>query len=98
MAAAKRVTLIVWFVGMGVLIGLTVWSGAGLVGHAIISAGWATALVILGPDRGAGCGRARLWLLFPRQWRPSALACVLLRYVCEATKALLPSRRSAAIP
>jgi hypothetical protein len=47
MASAKRVTLIVWFVGMGVLIGLTVWSGAGLVGHAIISTGWATALVIL---------------------------------------------------
>jgi putative membrane protein len=90
MPSAKRVTLIVWFVGMGVLIGLTVWSGADLVGRTLLGAGWAAVLVILvriGSVSAAGIG---WWLVFPREWRPALWTCVLLRFVREATNALLP--------
>jgi putative membrane protein len=90
MRSAKLVTLIIWFVGIGVLIGLTIWSGADLVGHAIVNAGWAVAFVVLIRIASlAAAGRA-WWLLFPREWRPSAWICVLLRFVREATNALLP--------
>src|SRR5438094_440663 len=47
MPTARQATLIVWFAGMLVLVGLTVWYGADHVGGAIISAGWA-ALPALG--------------------------------------------------
>jgi putative membrane protein len=90
MPTGRQATLIIWFVGMSALIGLTVWSGADLVGGAIVSAGWATALVVVArivAVAGAGAG---WWLLFPRELRPSVSACVLLRFVREATNALLP--------
>ena len=47
MPSGRQATLIVWFVGMSVLIGLTVWYGADHVGSAMISAGWATVLVVI---------------------------------------------------
>lgn len=90
MPSAGRVTLIVWLAGMGVLVGLTVWSGAGLVGQAIISAGWATVLVVLVRIAAVSAAGTGWWLLFPREWRPSVWACVLLRFVREAANALLP--------
>jgi putative membrane protein len=90
MSSAKQLTLIVWLVGMGVLAGLTVWSGAGLVGHAIVSAGWAAALVVLVRIVAVGGAGVGWWLLFPREWRPSVVVCTLLRFVREATNALLP--------
>ena len=75
---------------MGVLIGLTVWSGADLVGRAIVSAGWATVLVVLARMVAVAAAGGGWWLLFPRELRPSLRACVLLRFVREATNALLP--------
>ena len=90
MPLSKQVTLAVWCLGLAVLIGLTAWSGADQVGEAVVSAGWATALVLgarLIAVGGAGFG---WWLLFPRTGRPSAATCVLLRYVREAANALLP--------
>jgi len=90
MPFGKHATLIIWLIGMSLLIGLTVWSGADLVGHAIISAGWATALVVIArivAVAGAGAG---WWLLFPQELRPSLRICMLLRFVREATNALLP--------
>lgn len=90
MRSAKQATLIVWFLGMSVLIGLTVWYGADLVAHAVVSAGWATLLVVLArivAVSGAGVG---WWLLFPKDLRPSVRLCVLLRLVREAANALLP--------
>jgi putative membrane protein len=90
MLSGKQATLIVWFVGMAVLIGLTVWYGADHVGQAIVSTGWAAAWVVaarLVALAGAGAG---WWLLFPRGERPSLFTCVLLRLVREAANALLP--------
>jgi putative membrane protein len=90
MLSGKQATLIVWFVGMAVLIGLTVWYGADHVGQAIVSTGWAAAWVVaarLVALAGAGTG---WWLLFPRGERPSLFTCVLLRLVREAANALLP--------
>jgi putative membrane protein len=82
--------MIVWFVGLAVLVGLTVWYGADQVGQAIVSAGWATVLVVIARAvavAGAGVG---WWLLFPRELQPSVWNCVWLRFVREATNALLP--------
>jgi putative membrane protein len=90
MPSGKHATLIVWFLGLSVLVGLTVWSGADLVGRAIVGAGWATVLVVLArvvAVAGAGAG---WWLLFPHELRPSAWICMLLRFVREGTNALLP--------
>src|SRR6266581_1117133 len=82
MPSGKQATLIVWFVGMSVLIGLTLWYGADHVGAAMISAGWATAAVAI-----AGGG---WWLLFTGEQRPSVWLCVGLRFVREGANALLP--------
>jgi putative membrane protein len=90
MSSAKRVTLTVWLVGMGVLVGLTVWSGADLVGQAIISAGWSTVVVLAARIAAVSAAGVGWWMLFPPEWRPSMWACVLLRFVREATNALLP--------
>jgi putative membrane protein len=90
MPSGRLVTLIVWFVGVGLLIGLTAWSGADLVGRAIISAGWATVLVVMVRIVGLAAAGGGWWLLFPRELRPSVWACVLLRFVRDATNALLP--------
>jgi putative membrane protein len=90
MRFGKHVTLVVWLTGMSVLVGLTVWSGADQVGHAIVSAGLATGLVVIArivAVAGAGAG---WWLLFPSELQPSLRICVLLRFVREATNALLP--------
>jgi putative membrane protein len=91
MPLGRQATLIVWFVGLAVLVGLTVWYGAGLVAQAMLSAGWATALVLLVRlvmvAGGEGVG---WWVLFPRDIRPSLWLCVMVRFVREATSALLP--------
>lgn len=90
MSSAKQTTLIVWFLGMSVLVGLTVWSGADLVGQAIVSAGWANVLVVLARIVAVAAAGAGWWLLFPRELRPSVSTCMALRFVREATNALLP--------
>lgn len=90
MHLGKQVTLSFWFLGLAALIGLTLWSGADQVGRAMIDAGWACVLVVLAriiAVAGAGFG---WWLLFPRESRPSALSCVLIRFVREGANALLP--------
>jgi putative membrane protein len=90
MLSSKPVSLAVWCLGLAVLVGLTLWSGAAQVGEAIVSAGWAALLVLaarLVAVAGAGFG---WWLLFPPDGRPSVWTCVLLRYVREAANALLP--------
>ncbi|MBI1869118.1 MAG: flippase-like domain-containing protein [Methylocystis sp.] len=90
MAIGKRFTLILWFIGIAAFVGLTVWAGAGLVGQAVVSVGWGTFLVVLARAVavfGAGVG---WWLLFPRALRPAGWNCVLIRFIREATNALLP--------
>ena len=90
MPSAKQVSVIIGLIGVGVLVGLTVRSGADLVGHAIIDAGWATVVVVVVRMASVAAAGVGWWALFPRELRPSVWACVLLRYVREATNALLP--------
>ena len=75
---------------MSVLIGLTVWYGADLVARAIVSAGWATVLVVVARVVAVAAAGGGWWLLFPKDVRPSLWLCALLRFVREAANALLP--------
>lgn len=90
MSSAKRTTLIVWGVGLAALIGLTVWFGIGPVTQAFVSAGWATLLVIVARIVAVVVAGFGWWLLFPTDLRPDLRLCVALRFVREATNALLP--------
>src|SRR3954471_23652463 len=90
MPSGKQATLIVWFIGMSLLIGLTVWYGADHVGTAMLSAGWASVLVVIARLVAVAIAGAGWWLLFPRQQRPSVMLCVGLRFVREGANALLP--------
>ena len=81
---------IIWFAGVGAVIGLVFWTGAEPVRQAFEAAGWAVAAVCLLRAiavAGAGLG----WFaLFPSRLRPSVLACVLIRFLREGANALLP--------
>ncbi len=90
MPSGKQATLIVWFIGMSVLIGLTVWYGADHVGQAMVSAGWAAFWVALARVVAVAMAGAGWWLLFPRVERPSVWACMAFRFVREGANALLP--------
>ncbi len=90
MPSAKQATLIVWFTGMLVLVGLTVWYGADHVGEAIVSAGWAALLVVLVRAAAVAVAGGGWWLLFPADTRPSVRLCTGLRFVREGANALLP--------
>jgi putative membrane protein len=90
MPFGKHATLLIWFIGITVLVGLTIWSGAGLVGQAIVSTGWATALVVMIRMTGVAGAGAGWWLLFPKQIRPSLWLCIIIRVIRESTNALLP--------
>jgi hypothetical protein len=70
MPSGKQATLIVWFVGLSVLIGLTVWYGADHVGEAMLSVGLpGFALVVLARATAVAMAGAGWWLLFPRHGR-----------------------------
>lgn len=90
MPSGSQATLIVWFVGMLVLIGLTVWYGADHVGDAMVSAGWASVFVVLARGVAVAMAGAGWWLLFPREQRPSISLCIGIRFVREGANALLP--------
>ena len=90
MPSGKQATLIVWFVGMSVLIGLTLWYGADHVGAAMVSAGWAAVAVVIARIAAVAIAGGGWWLLFPRRQRPSVWLCVGLRFVREGANALLP--------
>ena len=96
MPSARQATLIVWFTGMLVLVGLTVWYGADHVGQAIVSAGWAALLVVAIRAAAVAIAGGGWWLLFPADARPSVLLCAGLRFVREGANALFRWRRSAA--
>ena len=61
MPTGRQATLLVWFAGLAVLVELTVWYGAGHVGDAIVSSGWAALWVVViraaaVAVAGGGCG------------------------------------------
>src|SRR6201991_363726 len=90
MPSARQATLIVWFAGMLVLVGLTIWYGADHVGEAIVSAGWAALLVVAVRAAAVAIAGGGWWLLFPADVRPSVWLCTGLRFVREGANALLP--------
>jgi hypothetical protein len=90
MKSDSQATLTVWSVGMFVLIGLTVWHGADHVGDAMVSAGWASVLVVLARGVAVAMAGAGWWLLFLREQRPSISLCIGIRFVREGANALLP--------
>ena len=89
-ATGRQATLIVWFAGMAVLVGLTVWYGADHVGEAIVSAGWAALWWWSIRAVAVAVAGGGWWLLFPRDIRPSVWLCMGLRFVREGANALLP--------
>jgi len=91
MPSGRQTALIVWFVGMAVLIGLIAWRGATEVGSAMVSAGWASVLVVvLVRSATVAIAAGGWWLLFAPEQRPSLLLCVGLRFIREGANALLP--------
>jgi putative membrane protein len=81
---------LVWFASGCAAVGLILWSGAGPVFVAIAAAGWGVlAVVVL---RGVAVSAAGIgwFFLFPAGLRPSAWACVLIRFLREGANALLP--------
>ena len=90
MLSGKQTTLIVWLIGMSVLIALTIWYGADHVGQAMVSAGWATVLVVLARVAAVAIAGGGWWLLFPPDHRPSVMTCVGIRFIREGANALLP--------
>ncbi len=90
MPSGRLATLIVWFVGMSVLIGLTLWHGADHVGTAMISAGWASVLVVAARVAAVAMAGVGWWLLFAPGQRPSIWSCAGIRFIREGANALLP--------
>jgi putative membrane protein len=82
--------LVVWFIGMSVLIGLTLWYGADHVGAAMVSTGWAAVAVVVARIAAVAIAGGGWWLLFPHEGRPSLTLCVGFRFVREGANALLP--------
>src|SRR4051794_10371854 len=90
MPSGRQATLIVWFVGMSVLIGLTLWYGADHVGAAMVSTGWAAIAVVVARIAAVAIAGGGWWLLFPLEQRPSVWLCTGLRFIREGANALLP--------
>src|SRR5262245_25102288 len=90
MPSGRQATLLVWFIGLAVLVGLTVWYGADHVGEAVIRTGWAALWVVVIRAAAVAVAGGGWWLLFPHDVRPSAAICVGLRFVREGANALLP--------
>jgi putative membrane protein len=90
MPTGKLITLIIWFAGLVVVVGLTVWHGAGSVIEAIVGIGWASVLVVMIRAASVVFAGAGWWLLFPAALRPSIWLCVGLRFVREACNTLFP--------
>ncbi len=79
-----------WIAGVGVVTVLIFWAGAGPVLRAFETAGWGVFGVVL--LRGTAVAGAGLgwFVLFPAVSRPSAFACVLIRFLREGANTLLP--------
>jgi putative membrane protein len=90
MAWIRHTGLAACFLGIAALIGLTLWSGAGLVGQAMASVGAGTLLIALVRLVTVSTAGAGWWLVFPRKERPLLRTCVAVRIVREGANALLP--------
>src|SRR5690349_3188687 len=94
MTIIKHAGVIVWLVGIAIVIGLVIWSGIGSIAHAIASVSWGILLVLAVRIVSVSVAGAGWQLLFPARApaknHPSLSACILVRFIREATNALLP--------
>jgi putative membrane protein len=82
--------MIGWIAGVGAVIGLIFWTGAGPVLHAFETAGWGVLGVCLLRATAVATAGLGWFVLFPTGRRPTALACVLIRFLREGANTLLP--------
>jgi putative membrane protein len=86
----KQAGVAAWLIGIAAVIAITAWSGLEAVGHAVASVGWGILFVVVVRGVTVAVAGAGWWLIFPPRARPRLQTCVLLRFVREATNALLP--------
>jgi putative membrane protein len=90
MRIIKHTGVIAWLVGITAVVGLTIWSGAGLVVQALASVGWGAVLVVMVRFATVSIAGVGWWLLFDPAMRPTLGTCVSLRFVREGINTLLP--------
>jgi len=90
MTIIKHAGVIAWLIGIAVVIGLVVWSGIDSIAHAVASVGWGILLVVMVRVFTVSVAGAGWQPLFPPPHNPGLAACVLIRFIREATNALLP--------
>src|SRR5262247_2624503 len=90
MTIIKHAGVIAWLAGIAIVVGLVIWSGIGSIAYAIASVGWGILLVLAVRLVTVSVAGAGWQLLFPAKTHPSLGACVLVRFIREATNALLP--------
>jgi putative membrane protein len=81
---------LIWFASGCVVIALIFWTGAHAVMAALFAAGWGVLAVVLLRGIAVSAAGVGWFFLFPAGLRPTALACVLVRFVREGANALLP--------
>lgn len=86
----RRVTVIVFLVGLALGMALLVWAGHREVGEAFARTGWGVVLVVLVRAGVIGIAGLAWWLLLPRPSPATPTACVGIRFIREAINALLP--------
>jgi putative membrane protein len=90
MTIIKHAGVIAWLAGIAIVIGLVIWSGIGSIAQATASVGWGILLVLAVRLVTVSVAGAGWLLLFPAKNHPSLGTCVLVRFIREATNALLP--------
>src|SRR5436309_13390827 len=90
MTIIKHAGIIAWLIGIAVVIGLVIWSGIDSIAHAVASVGWGILAVVVVRVVTVSVAGAGWQLLFPPHNNPGLAASVLIRFIREATNALLP--------
>jgi len=90
MTIIRHAGIITWLIGIAVVIGLVIWSGIDSIAHAVASVGWGILAVVMVRVVTVSVAGAGWQLLFPPHRHPGLAACVLIRFIREATNALLP--------
>ena len=90
MTIIKHAGVTAWLLGIAVVIGLVIWSGIGPIAQAIASVGWGILLVLAVRIVTVSMAGVGWQLLFPAKNHPGLGTCVLVRFIREATNALLP--------
>ena len=90
MTMMRHAGVIAWLVGIAIVVGLVIWSGISSIAQATASVGWGILLVLAVRLVTVSIAGAGWQLLFPAKNHPSLSACIPVRFIREATNALLP--------